>query len=123
MEIKKNHIFETGKRVEVQTEAKQAPAEKADAPAVQPETKELGAKLLEQPYVGRELVKSAVAKEDAAELAKLFALAGIKAAVPSKEVYARIAADTTSAEKRIDDLATTNNMEEFFTKGTGRLFI
>jgi len=124
MEIKKNLIFGTGKKIEVQSDAKQAQVEKADAPAVQPETKEIGAKLLEQPsYVGLGIVKTGIAKEDAQDLTQLFKLAGIKAPIPSKEVYARIAANVTSAQNGIDEVTTTNNMEEFFTKGNGRFFV
>ena len=123
MEIKKNLIFGTGKKIEVQAD-KQSAVEKADASAVQPETKELGAKLLEQPsYIGRHIVKTAIAKEDAQDLTQLFNLAGIKAPMPSKEVYGRIAANTASAQNNIDELTTTNNMEEFFTKGHGRFFV
>ncbi len=84
----------------------------------QAETKELGDDLLDPRYFANALgfVKqtSALPKADAAELSEMYAMAGIKAPLPTAAQYASVANITTSFAKGIDTLSTTNNAEQLF---------
>jgi len=101
--------------------AEEAPkAEVKEVPA-EAERKEIGEKLLEAPYAGF-AKETPVAVEDRAQLQELFALAGIKARVPSKEVYERIGAGVVAASRNLDKLETANRAEELFKSEAFRKF-
>ena len=81
------------------------------------QTKELGEKLLEQPYAKINFVSSqgVVSKEDASDLQELFEMAGIsKNRVPSKAVYERIGKAVGEVSKVITDIETENHAEALF---------
>ncbi len=91
--------------------------EEVQAQDVKPQTKELGEKLLEQPYAKVNFVSSqgVVAKEDAADLEQLFAMAGVsKNRMPSKTVYERIGGAVAQVSKAMTDIETENHVEALF---------
>lgn len=91
--------------------------EEVQAQDVKPQTKELGEKLLEQPYAKVNFVSSqgVVAKEDAADLEQLFAMAGVsKNRMPSKTVYERIGGAVAQVSKAMTDIETENRVEALF---------
>ncbi len=91
--------------------------EEVQANAAQAETKELGEKLLEQPYAKVNFVSSqgVVAKEDAADLEQLFAMAGLgKTRMPSKTVYERIGGSVAQVSKVMSDIETEDHIEALF---------
>ena len=91
--------------------------EEVKANAQQAETKELGEKLLEQPYAKINFVSSQgiVAKEDAADLEQLFAMAGLgKNRMPSKAVYDRIGTNVAQVSKIMTDIETEDHVEALF---------
>ena len=91
--------------------------EEVKANAQQAATKELGEKLLEQPYAKVNFVSSQgiVPKEDAADLEQLFAMAGLaKNRMPSKTVYERIGASVTQVSKVMTDIETEDNIAALF---------
>lgn len=91
--------------------------EEVKANAAQAETKELGEKLLEQPYAKVNFVSSqgVVAKEDAADLEQLFAMAGLgKTRMPSKTVYERIGGSVAQVSKVMNDIETEDHIEALF---------
>ncbi len=97
------------------TEKKQV--EEVKANTKQAETKELGEKLLEQPYAKINFVSSqgVVSKEDSADLAQLFAMAGLtKTRMPSKAVYERINSSVAQVSKVMNDIETEDHIEELF---------
>lgn len=91
--------------------------EEVKANAQQAATKELGEKLLEQPYAKVNFVSSQgiVPKEDAVDLEQLFAMAGLgKNRMPSKTVYERIGASVTQVSKVMTDIETEDNIAALF---------
>ena len=91
--------------------------EEVQAQDVKPQTKELGEELLEQPYAKVNFVSSqgVVAKEDAADLEQLFAMAGVsKNRMPSKTVYERIGGAVAQVSKAMTDIETENHVEALF---------
>ena len=91
--------------------------EEVQAQDLKPQTKELGEKLLEQPYAKVNFVSSqgVVAKEDAADLEQLFAMAGVsKNRMPSKTVYERIGGAVAQVSKAMTDIETENHVEALF---------
>ena len=90
--------------------------EEAKDTQVRPETKELGAKLLDQPYAKINFVstQASVTKQDADDLSQLFAMAGIKTQMPTKAVYERIGASVGQVSKAITDLETEDHIEQLF---------
>ena len=88
----------------------------ANTPKVQ--TQELGEKLLQQPYAKINFVSSqgVVAKEDAADLEQLFAMAGLeKTRMPSKDSYERIGASVAQVSKVMTDIETEDHIEALFS--------
>lgn len=83
-------------------------------PVGQPQTKEIGDKLLDQ--VMPTFVKTAqISKADAVELTEMFAMAGIKnPKMPTAAQYASVAGHVSTVSKGIDELTTTNNAERLF---------
>ena len=84
---------------------------------VKPQTKELGDKLLEQPYAKVNLFANQVfiSKQDTDELNEMFAMAGIKGQVPTKQVYERIGASVAQFNGVFKDIETENNIEALFS--------
>ena len=92
---------------------------KEDVPVgKQGETKEVGDELLDPRYFANALgfvrQTSALPKADAAELSEMYQRAGIKAPLPTAAQYASVANITTSFQRGIDTLSTTNNAERLF---------
>ncbi len=91
--------------------------EEVQAQDVKPQTKELGEKLLEQPYAKVNFVSSqgVVAKEDADDLQELFAMAGVsKKRMPSKASYENIAASVAQVSKVMTDIETEDHITTLF---------
>ncbi len=91
--------------------------EEVKAETAQAATKELGEKLLEQPYAKINFVSSqgVVSKEDAADLEQLFAMAGLaKTRIPSKTVYERIGGSVSQVVKVMTDIETEDHIETLF---------
>ena len=99
------------------SKAEKQKVEEVKVDSKQAQTKELGEKLLEQPYAKINFVSSqgVVQKEDAADLEQLFAMAGLtKTRMPSKAVYERINSSVAQVSKVMTDIETEDHIEELF---------
>lgn len=110
-----NLNFFTAKELTKKEETKEV---KKDVPVgKQAETKEVGDDLLDPRLFTNALgfVRQAkpVDKEDATDLNKMFALAGITAK-PTQEEYNRVKTEMAVLSNRIDTIGTTNNAERLF---------
>ncbi len=109
--------FFTQKELTKNEEAKEI---KKETPAsAQQGTKELGEDLLDPRYFANALgfvrQGSSLSKTDADELSQMYAMAGIKAPLPTASQYASIAGITNAFQKGIDNLSTANNAEKLFS--------
>lgn len=57
---------------------------------------------------------SKIAKEDAVQLAQMYEMAGIKAPLPTKQVYSRVAASVNQFSSTLDEVETEGHAQDLF---------
>lgn len=108
-----------GKDLIQQAETKKASNAEGSKPAVKPNTKELGDDLLDPRLfanaIGFVRQASPINKPDAEMLTEMYAMAGIKTQMPTREQYERISNTTLGVAGNIDNVRAEHNAERLFS--------